>query len=96
MTYTRQYFTDGQVLTASQLNHMEEGIALALSERLVPVDGAEYDQLANSVALDSDTHYLLTSDAPNEGLIKGDIVKGTVFVMNVIGTSTGIVEARVG
>lgn len=27
MTYERQYFTDGQVLTASQLNHMEEAIA---------------------------------------------------------------------
>lgn len=27
MTYERQYFTDGQVLTAAQLNHLEEGIA---------------------------------------------------------------------
>ncbi len=29
MAYEKQNFTDGQVLTAEQLNHMEEGIAAA-------------------------------------------------------------------
>ena len=29
MAYEKQNFTDGQVLTAAQLNHMEEGIAAA-------------------------------------------------------------------
>lgn len=28
MSYIKQDFEDGQVLTAAQLNHMEEGIAL--------------------------------------------------------------------
>lgn len=28
MSYIKQEFQDGQVLTAAQLNHMEEGIAL--------------------------------------------------------------------
>ena len=28
MAYIKQEFQDGQVLTAAQLNHMEEGIAL--------------------------------------------------------------------
>ena len=27
MSYTKQNFTDGQTLTAAQLNHMEDGIA---------------------------------------------------------------------
>ena len=29
MAYQKQYFTDGQVLTAAQLNHIEDGIAAA-------------------------------------------------------------------
>lgn len=30
MAYTKQNFVDGQVLTAAQLNHMEDGIAAAV------------------------------------------------------------------
>lgn len=30
MAYTKQNFADGQVLTAAQLNHMEDGIAAAV------------------------------------------------------------------
>ena len=32
MAYTKQNFTDGTVLTAQQLNHMEEGIADAVPQ----------------------------------------------------------------
>ena len=32
MSYTKQNFTDGQVLTAEQLNHMEDGIAEAVTK----------------------------------------------------------------
>ena len=32
MTYAKQHFTDGTVLTAHHLNHMEEGIASAIPQ----------------------------------------------------------------
>lgn len=32
MAYTKQNFTDGTVLTAQHLNHMEEGIAEAIPQ----------------------------------------------------------------
>lgn len=33
MNYEKQYFTDGQTLTAAQLNHMEDGIAAAAGDK---------------------------------------------------------------
>lgn len=30
MSYKKQNFTDGQILTAAQLNHIEDGVGLAV------------------------------------------------------------------
>lgn len=38
MAYERQNFVDGQVLTAAQLNHMEEGIAAANNKSVARID----------------------------------------------------------
>ena len=46
MAYEKQNFTDGQVLTAEQLNHMEEGIAKA--HEAAPIRLAEIDLLASN------------------------------------------------
>ena len=39
MSYVKQYFADGQTLTAAQLNHMEDGIAAAAGDKGDPGDG---------------------------------------------------------
>lgn len=41
MSYEKQYFADGQTLTAAQLNHMEEGIAAAAGVKGDPGDKGE-------------------------------------------------------
>ena len=41
MSYEKQYFADGQTLTAAQLNHMEEGIAAATGVKGDPGDKGE-------------------------------------------------------
>ena len=39
MSYVKQYFADGQTLTAAQLNHMEDGIAAAAGDKGDAGDG---------------------------------------------------------
>lgn len=58
MSYTKQNFTDGSILTAAHLNHMEEGIA-------------EAEKTGGSVSLSIGT--VTTGDTPAAGIRDGKL-----------------------
>lgn len=96
MPYKKQNFEDGKVLTAQQLNYMEDGIAAA---GVTPVDGQTFDDWVGHSDLITGAIYLLTGDALYESVRKGDLVQATSgegykYIINI--PTTGIVEARVG
>lgn len=45
MAYVKQNFRDGDILTAAQLNHMEDGIADAAAEQVEALTNSEIDDL---------------------------------------------------
>jgi hypothetical protein len=80
MVYEKQNFEDGRVLSASQLNYMEEGIVAALSERTIPITAPKFDDLVATYKLAVGNFYLITeSDELGiaYGYHKGDIFLAT-------------------
>ena len=51
MSYTKQNFVDGTVLTAAQLNHMEQGIYDAMEKAEQGGGGSDYtlDEIVDAV-----------------------------------------------
>lgn len=66
MAYEKQNFVDGQVLTAAQLNHMEEGIAAANKE-IAPAWLSSVELLASAwIGTDSLYSQVVTIDGITE------------------------------
>ena len=78
MVYEKQNFEDGRVLSASQLNHIEEGIVAALSERIIPITAQGFDDLASIYQLVAGNFYLIT-ETDDIGIVIG-YHKGDIFL----------------